>query len=39
VFWAGTEEWGARMAERAGMSGRMVLSAFTREALDRFRGR
>lgn len=39
VFWAGTEDWGERMAERAGMSGRMVLSEFTREALERIRAR
>lgn len=39
IFWAGTEDWGARMSERAGMSGRMVLSEFTREALARFRSR
>ena len=37
VFWAGTEGWEAKMAERAAMSGRMVLSDFTREALARFR--
>lgn len=39
VFWAGTEDWAERMAERAGMSGRMVLSEFTRRALERFRAR
>lgn len=39
VFWRGTEEWEALMTERAGMSGRMVLSDFTREALSRFSGR
>ncbi len=39
VFWAGTEDWGERMSARAAMSGRMVLSDFTRAALERFRTR
>ncbi|MBX7117560.1 MAG: enoyl-CoA hydratase/isomerase family protein [Gemmatimonadaceae bacterium] len=39
IFWAGTEGWEAQMRERAAMSGRMVLSDFTREALARFRAR
>jgi methylglutaconyl-CoA hydratase len=39
IFWAGTEDWGERMSARAEMSGRMVLSDFTREALARFRAR
>jgi methylglutaconyl-CoA hydratase len=37
IFWRGTEEWAETMGERAAMSGRMVLSEFTREALARFR--
>ncbi len=39
IFWRGTDDWEALMAERAAMSGRMVLSDFTREALARFRAR
>jgi methylglutaconyl-CoA hydratase len=39
VFWRGTEGWEALMAERAAMSGRMVLSDFTRAALEKFRAR
>jgi len=39
IFWAGTEDWQARMGERAALSGRMVLSDFTRDALARFRAR
>lgn len=39
IFWRGTEGWAATMADRAAMSGRMVLSDFTREALTRFRAR
>jgi methylglutaconyl-CoA hydratase len=39
IFWAGTDNWEQRMSERAAMSGRMVLSDFTREALSKFRAR
>ena len=36
VFWAGTEQWDALLSERAGMSGTMVLSEFTRNAIAKF---
>jgi methylglutaconyl-CoA hydratase len=39
VFWAGTEDWDALLSARAGMSGRMVLSDFTRNAIARFKAR
>ncbi len=39
IFWRGTEGWEALMTERAAMSGRMVLSQFTRDALAKFRAR
>lgn len=39
IFWKETEQWEAVMHERAAMSGRMVLSEFTREALAKFRAR
>jgi methylglutaconyl-CoA hydratase len=39
VFWAGTETWEPLLAERAAMSGRMVLSDFTARALATFRAR
>jgi methylglutaconyl-CoA hydratase len=39
VFWRGTGDWEALMAERAAMSGRMVLSDFTKDALASFRRR
>lgn len=39
IFWRDTEHWESLMAERAAMSGRMVLSEFTRAALTRFRDR
>lgn len=39
VFWAGTEQWERLLAERARMSGTLVLSAFTRDAIARFNRR
>ncbi len=39
VFWAGTERWEALLAERAAMSGSLVLSDFTRRAIEEFRAR
>ncbi|MBI3567354.1 MAG: enoyl-CoA hydratase/isomerase family protein [Gemmatimonadetes bacterium] len=39
VFWAGTEPWDALLAERARMSGMLVLSPFTRDAIARFNQR
>lgn len=39
IFWAGTEDWQERFPARAAMSGRMVLSDFTRSALAKFRTR
>jgi methylglutaconyl-CoA hydratase len=39
VFWAGTERWDTLLAERAGMSGRLVLSEFTRKAIESFKVR
>lgn len=39
VFWAGTGEWDSLLAERARMSGRLVLSEFTRSAIAKFKGR
>ncbi|MBL0170607.1 MAG: enoyl-CoA hydratase/isomerase family protein [Gemmatimonadaceae bacterium] len=39
VFWAGTESWDTLLAERATMSGTMVLSEFTRHAIASFKGR
>ncbi len=37
AFWAGTEHWDTLLAERAKTSGALVLSAFTREALEAFK--
>ena len=33
VFWEGTENWDTLLMERAGMSGKLVLSDFTKNAL------
>ena len=37
VFWEGTENWDELLAERAAISGRLVLSDFTKETLKRFK--
>ncbi|WP_396601979.1 enoyl-CoA hydratase/isomerase family protein [Algibacter sp. R77976] len=37
VFWKNTENWDALLEERAEMSGKLVLSAFTKKTLKRFR--
>ncbi len=39
VFWAGTEHWDSLLAERAAISGKLVLSEFTREAIRKFKTR
>ncbi|QQX75329.1 MULTISPECIES: enoyl-CoA hydratase/isomerase family protein [Aequorivita] len=36
VFWSGTEDWDKLLAERAVISGRLVLSEFTKEKLKSF---
>ena len=37
VVWSGTEHWEALMAERAEISGRLVLSEFTRRSIAAFK--
>ncbi|WP_430909179.1 enoyl-CoA hydratase/isomerase family protein [Maribacter sp. 2-571] len=37
VLWEGTEHWGALLTERAGITGTLVLSEFTKTALSKFR--
>lgn len=37
VFWKGTEDWDALLAERAQTSGRLVLSDFTKEKLKTYK--
>ena len=36
VFWKETSHWGDLLTERAEISGKLVLSAFTKETLKRF---
>ena len=37
IFWQGTEHWDKLLMERAAISGRLVLSDFTREAIAKFK--
>jgi len=37
VFWEGTEHWDTLLADRAAMSGKLVLSDFTRNAIGAFK--
>lgn len=37
VFWEGTEHWEELLAERAGISGELVLSDFTKKAIEAFK--
>ena len=36
VLWEGTEDWGELLSERAAVSGELVLSEFTKNALSKF---
>jgi methylglutaconyl-CoA hydratase len=38
VFWAGTEQWESLLAERADVSGRLVVGDFARRAIGKARG-
>lgn len=37
VFWEGTESWESLLYERAAISGRLVLSDYTKQALQKFK--
>ena len=37
VFWSGTEHWETLLFERAAISGKLVLSAFTKQAIEKFK--
>ena len=37
IFWKGTDHWDQLLLERAGISGNLVLSAFTRNAIASFK--
>lgn len=39
VFWEGTEHWDSLLSERAAMSGELVLSDFTRQAIAKFKNK
>ncbi|RTL58272.1 MAG: enoyl-CoA hydratase/isomerase family protein [Sphingobacteriales bacterium] len=39
VFWQGTEDWDNLLIERAKISGRLVLSEFTRNAINKFKAK
>lgn len=39
VMWQGTEHWDELLIERAGMSGKLVLSEFTINAINKFKGK
>ncbi len=37
IFWHGTENWDSLLSERAAISGHLVLSDFTRNAINKFK--
>ncbi len=37
IFWAGTEHWDKLLLERAEMSGKLVLSDFSKKAIEKFK--
>ncbi len=37
MFWKGTENWDELLRERAAISGRLVLSSFTKNAIEQFK--
>jgi len=39
VFWEGTEDWDTLLVSRASISGKLVLSDFTRKAISTFKSR
>jgi methylglutaconyl-CoA hydratase len=39
IFWQGTEHWDQLLLERASISGRLVLSEFTRNAISAFKAK
>jgi methylglutaconyl-CoA hydratase len=39
IFWHGTETWDHLLAERAAISGRLVLSDFTKNAINKFKAK
>ena len=39
IFWKGTEHWDELLKERAAISGRLVLSDFTKNAIAKFKAK
>ncbi|MEO1516036.1 MAG: enoyl-CoA hydratase/isomerase family protein [Bacteroidota bacterium] len=39
VFWEGTDHWDSLLAERAAMSGQLVLSDYSKQAIERFKAK
>jgi methylglutaconyl-CoA hydratase len=39
VFWKGTEHWDKLLIERAAISGKLVLSDFTKKAIEKFKAK
>jgi methylglutaconyl-CoA hydratase len=39
IFWKGTEHWEKLLIERAAISGRLVQSDFTRNAIAKFKSK
>lgn len=39
IFWHGTEHWDALLSDRASISGELVLSDFTRNAINKFKAK
>ena len=39
IFWKGTEHWDKLLIERAAISGKLVLSDFTKKAIEKFKAK
>jgi len=39
IFWKGTEHWESLLNERAAISGKLVLSSFTKNAIEKFKAK
>jgi methylglutaconyl-CoA hydratase len=39
IFWRGTDDWDTLLLERAAISGRLVLSDFTKKTLEKFKAK
>ena len=39
IFWQGTENWDTLLKERAAISGRLILSDFTKQAIETFKNK